>query len=124
MKHIIQEDENGCGVACVAMLANVSYGMARKTMFGRGDVKPTSTADLRKALLAFSLKPADLLIPLRTRHYSSLRERAILKVNVRKRNYWHWVVWNPNQGILDPAKPRDRYKRLRSISYLTVSSGT
>src|SRR6266481_121911 len=115
MKHIIQEDDNGCGVACVAMLADVSYGTARKAMFGLGDVRETSTADLRKALLAFSLKPADRLVPLRTRHYSSLREPAILKANLRKRNYWHWVVWNPNQGILDPDKPCNRYKRLRPI---------
>jgi len=39
MKRIVQEDENGCGMACVAMIAGIDYNNACnlfKTKSGRG----------------------------------------------------------------------------------------
>src|SRR5262249_26311406 len=37
MKRVPQLDENGCGIACVAMLANVSYDEARRAVGSTGN---------------------------------------------------------------------------------------
>src|SRR5438067_6614428 len=84
LRRIIQQDETGCGVACVAIFANVGYDDARKVMFGRARGTYTSTADLRRALCRFGFKPARRLIPFGRRgRYTDLREDAVLKLKAR-----------------------------------------
>jgi hypothetical protein len=106
MKRIFQIDEDGCGVACVAMLAGVSYKMALTKMFGDRHVTPTTTKQIRKELRKFGLFSARKLVrSIKWRHYTELRQDAILKVKIPKRSGagWHWIVWDAKRGkFLDP----------------------
>lgn len=50
---VMQEDDTGCGVACVAMLAGVSYAEAKRIVFGdrpRKQVFFMNSEDMRRAL--------------------------------------------------------------------------
>jgi hypothetical protein len=122
LRRIIQQDETGCGVACVAMFANVGYDNARKVMFGRARGTYTSTADIRRALGRFGFKPARRLMPFgRRRRYTDLRQDAVLKLKTRAHGEreWHWAVWDAHRRkLIDPAK--FPYKRFRVTSFLAV----
>jgi ABC-type bacteriocin/lantibiotic exporter with double-glycine peptidase domain len=125
VRRVIQKTKIECGVACVAMLANVSYKKAREALFGDGEVDRTWPIDMRRALVALGLNPAKRLTPLRAtlfkdriRRIESLDNNALVWTNETKKES-HWVVWDARRKkILDPLEPP--YKRLRPKSYLTV----
>jgi len=123
LRRIIQEDEAGCGVACVAIFAQVGYDDARKVMFGRRSGSYTSTGDIRWALGRFGFKPARRLVRFgKKRHYTDLREDAVLKLKARAHGEreWHWVVWDARRRkLIDPAK--FPHKRFRITSFLAVN---
>jgi hypothetical protein len=116
---IRQRQKKDCGVACVAMLAGVSYSVAKKAMFGDGAAGLTEASDLRAALADLGRSPGRL-VPLRRRDYRKLNGPALLKTNVRANGEWHWLVWS-GKKILDPKKPPYQLSRLRPISYLRVT---
>jgi hypothetical protein len=125
MKRISQLDEDGCGVACVAMIAGVSYHEARKRMFGDQNVTVTRTRELREALRDFGIACTGKLIPsTRRRHYKKLEQDAILKVKSLRsgKKDWHWMVWdNRRKRALDPEKEKDdRYVRPPVRSFLEI----
>jgi hypothetical protein len=120
VRRVPQLDKTGCGVACVASVAGVSYAKARRLMFGSSPGSYTDTGDLRSALRKHGVKVGPRLIPLRTRSYFDLAHHAILKVNVKRSSgYWHWVVWDAvRRRLIDPRQPP--YKRLRAVSFLKI----
>jgi hypothetical protein len=125
MRQIKQQDDWGCGVACVAMLAGVSYRDAKVVVHGKRGVVGTWTGDLIAALEHFDLNVGARLIPLRTRDYRQLRVNAVLKANVKKDGSWHWVVWDSDRrAIRDPHDGPEgwpsKVRRPRAISYLPI----
>jgi ABC-type bacteriocin/lantibiotic exporter with double-glycine peptidase domain len=125
MKQVIQADDAGCGIACVAMLARVTYAEARNKMFKKTDgVTGTFTWEVRKALRKFGMKSPKRLRVIRDRDaYRELRHNALLKLVTpsHKSGCWHWVVWDARRKkLLDPRK--QPYRRFRITSYLPVSS--
>lgn len=122
MREIRQRNDNDCGVACVAMVAGVSYFEARQQMFPDGAPGLTEKADLIAALEVLGRKPTQRLQSFLGIHHSviNLPFDAILKCNYRKASgEWHWVVWDAKyQKIRDPKRPK--YKRIRAHSYLRV----
>jgi len=63
MKAIVQEEETGCGLACVAMLAGESYQTVREAAAGRGiyagdDALYSDTAYVRRLLAHYGIKAA------------------------------------------------------------------
>ena len=123
MKRVLQENDEGCGVACVAMLAGVSYWEARVAVFGKRPrvVHSTHTADIRRALKRFGLRSAKRLISFgrETPEPKNIGINAILKVNRRKNGTWHWIVWDSKRKrLLDPQRPA--YKRPRLSSFLAI----
>ena len=118
MKRIVQRNSSDCEVACVAMLAGVTYEIAAATIFGTQRPSYTTATELREALLTLGRRPAKRFIAFNGRPHTSLCEPALLKVNPRMGDDgWHWVVWS-GTSILDPKHPP--YVRLRPVSYLTV----
>jgi hypothetical protein len=114
----MQKDEDGCGVACVAMLAGISYSQARSIMFGSEPVGLTSTSGLIDALVRLGRRPFNKrLSPLRGRNYRELKSDALLKV-IRPGKWWfHWIVWDAKrERHLDPKQPA--VKRPNVSSYL------
>lgn len=120
MRLVKQVDDNGCGLACVAMAAGTTYRTVRSFAFPDADVDGTSMKRLRKIMERHGVTLGDRLIPFRTRQPHDLPFDALLKVNVRKEGVeWHWVIWDhERQQVLDPKKPA--YKRLRFISYVRL----
>ena len=122
MRRIVQKDDVGCGIACVAMLSGQTYTSVRQLMFPDGKVSATSTAQIRSALADLGCDTGTGLVPLRGRNYRELTGDAVLNVWPRKNNRcWHWVVWDAaRKRVLDPSVPP--YKSIRAISYLTVAT--
>ena len=119
MRRVPQKHESDCGVACVAMLAGVSYAIARSAIFGKFQPTYTSAHDLRKAMKKFGINVA-LRAQRFPRRDPGPTVNALVKSNVRK-DSWHWVVWDANHSVfVDPRTPP--YTRLRPHSYYSVES--
>ncbi len=108
MKLVKQLDPKGCGVACVAMVAGISYEEAKRVLFPNHQRHKRSfasdTPDLRRALRSLGFQVADRCI--RISKTSQLNQTALLKVNRQPEGPFHWTVWDhQNQSILDPANP-------------------
>ena len=116
-KKVHQQTRTDCGLACMAMAANLTYEEAYRHFDAVGLATPrarkpafaTNFTELRSAL-------SQAGIPTRVRRYQSLAalpSRAILKVNVRPNGDWHWVfVERENENILcvfDPARKGPSY---------------
>lgn len=125
MKLVQEEDETGCGMACVAMLSGTDYFTSCRSFFrtksGRG--KLTSTKDVRVALRRAGLSSGHRLTRFKKGETcAAMKTDAVLHVRPyrrRKAKIGHWVVWDSkNRKILDPKKKP--YKRLWVHSYLPV----
>lgn len=107
---ILQQGRSDCGVACLAMAADLSYADAREVFVSVGladkrQKRPFSSnfQDLRRALSACG-KASTI------KHFAGwdrVGKSAILKVFVKKGVGWHWVYAgsDPQLGlfVLDPA---------------------
>ena len=107
--------DKDCGVACLAMIAGVSYEDAMVAL--HKDAKPRRTLlnELVAASTLLEVKLEPQLIPLLGDHIETLSGSALVKTNIT-RDGWHWVVWDAeSKTVLDPKiKP---YVRLRPVSY-------
>jgi hypothetical protein len=101
-----QDTKKGCGVACVAMVAGITFDDAAKVLGKRGCTK---THDLHIALgkLGFG-------IPARLRMLRGSIPDGILKVHRRQRSSgWHWIVkrgdkiYDPQQGAFSVSEYPD-----------------
>jgi ABC-type bacteriocin/lantibiotic exporter with double-glycine peptidase domain len=128
MKHVTQENDSGCGVACVAMLANKYYWEARLKILGRSDKAKhrTSVKEIRDGLKEYGLKMGKRHTFKKETWTSETQKRkfrAILVIRPRKSTpNWHWVVWDGDR-VLDPLLKGDRYENALSYcrSYFEVS---
>jgi ABC-type bacteriocin/lantibiotic exporter with double-glycine peptidase domain len=104
-----------CGVACVAMVSGYSYATAKAAIAEDDDSRSlrTDNANLRGALARLGVKVGSRAIPRST--FAGLNRRSIVAINYdRKRNTWHWVVFEPDPKggfVLDPRPTVKRNKR-------------
>lgn len=120
MKTIKQIDENDCGVACVAMLADVSYAEARAAIYPSGRARLTKTKDLHAALKSLGRNP----LTTRRQPFGSmtpydLDTDALVFVEMKDGyDSKHWVVWDAKaKKVRDPYHTRHEH-RLRG--YLPI----
>ena len=116
MKRVIQDDEAGCGIACVAMVTGKTYLQAKRFFLERiflpTDKKPhTRHYQLRRAHENFGIKTEKRPF----RYWRSIETDAIVPINRRRDGGWHLVVFVQEGNrpyILDPApgKGRRRYE--------------
>jgi hypothetical protein len=119
MTRVIQEHELGCGVACIAMLAGVTFQKAAVVIFPNGRIRPMRTSDIRRGAQHFGINVGERQRPLGSREYRDLNEDALLSVKFHGTNWWHWVLWDAkNRQLLDPREPA--YERPPIVSFLTV----
>ena len=108
MRWIRQRTATDCGVAAVAMVADVSYEkakMAFKRFPGRGF--ETEAKDLRSALKNLGLHLSKRPRPLRGAIKIRLKSDAIALVRLPDDNENHWIVWDACvQQLLDPMWQR------------------
>jgi len=115
MRRIIQKDDCGCGAACIAMLAGITYNQAAKSLYGEEEVDYTKTSEIRITLQTYGLTLAKKRVPfLRGKTATGLHRaiqeskielsfNAIVSTRPRRDGNWHWVVWDSKrQRILDP----------------------
>lgn len=139
IRRIKQEDNTGCGLACIAMLARTDYKEVREKAieFGirRNGKFYTNTRDLHKLGQAFDVKTnqrrvrcVDKRIKERpdTKARFVLPDTAILAINERNDGVWHWVVYRRtprDEYFLDPRSKREErrdFGRIRIESYIKV----
>ncbi|MBF0860371.1 hypothetical protein HKD24_14390 [Gluconobacter sp. LMG 31484] len=116
MKLIKQKTETDCGVACVAMLAGVSWAKARDALnFKKSDKKFYTDKDsVRNALTRLGVITEKNFVV--CKYPERLTKDALLRTNLLANGNWHWAVWDAKrQEILDPY-----YKRTRPLSCLIV----
>jgi len=120
MRYVRQRTDTECGIACIAMLADVSYEDARQALFGpkhKGKGR-TQKDQMRKALTGFGVITTKRLI--RCARQPTLKRDALVRANVApKSGNWHWAVWDARrQRFLDPLP----YKKnnLKPYSYLVI----
>lgn len=111
--HVRQKDADGCGVACVAMLADVSYEAARRACFPRldheglrsGERQPLDV-DARMMIQALwrlgfharesdTYKDQDAAVIMVYSYYPGKKNAA---------SWVHCVVWDTDEGrLMDPG---------------------
>ncbi|MDO8908424.1 MAG: cysteine peptidase family C39 domain-containing protein [Pseudohongiella sp.] len=132
LKRVIQKDSTGCGIACVAMIAGISYGEAKRTAIAHGIVKKrppyyTTSGELTELLRKFhrgATKGRKLS------KWESLDRLSIVGINFSSTHgTWHWVIYVPGIDagfVLDPRKSvkthkRTDFSRMRPRSYIAVT---
>ena len=125
MNIVKQIDDTGCGLACVAMIAQVTYKEAQATVFPTATPRKltfyTRPYQIRKALRGLGIPVAARTVRIREgrKEVMRLNTSALLQVNRQRDNKFHWVVWDHKQGtILDPLP--EPYIRLRIFGALFI----
>jgi len=99
MQPVIQQEANGCAIACTATLAGVSYAAAKKAekILGITAADATlwsGTAHIRKLLNYYKISTNPTETPFES--WQALPDRALLAIKWHKEKntaYWHWVVF-------------------------------
>ncbi len=121
IKRVVQKHDDGCGMACVAMLAGVSYWVACETIFGSHQSDATSLADVRCALMDFGVQTPEHMTPFWDADYTQLRNHALLALDPRPNGQWHWAVWDAmRRRIVDPLKTPSKQPVV--VGFLELSS--
>ena len=123
MKRVAQLDPNGCGVACVAMLAGVSYRSACALMFPDKRGNYTSHAQLRKALRRYGIGLGKR-VSLSGQRLNDLTVDGILSARIFwKGDDWsHWIVWDARrQALLDPYDEQISLRLTRLVGFYPAS---
>lgn len=113
MKAVIQEEQTGCGIASVAVLAGVTYQQAKFAanhlgIFAEDHHLWSDTHHIRSLLQHFDLEASSEEFPFQS--WESLPDLALLSTKWHLeygRPFWHWVVfWRGPQGavVLDSKK--------------------
>lgn len=113
MKPVIQQEVTGCGIACSAAIAGISYSKARQVANNLGihaddDSLWSDTKSVRKILKQLGIKVSPGETPFE--NWESLPDCALLSIKWHKEKgkpYWHWVVFtreNRKEYVLDSKK--------------------
>lgn len=128
MTYVKQKHFHDCGVACFAMLIDITYETAFHILFSSQPKKRkyylTTKAIKTAAVVNGFIVEQDRLK--RCKEWNDVPSNSLVKVwgeHIPK-NYWHWVVYrkekiyDPGRGVFKP----DKYP-LQLKSYLEVKKG-
>lgn len=113
MKPVIQQEVTGCGIACSAAIAGISYSKARQVansldIHADDESLWSDTKSVRKILKQLGIKVSPGETPFE--NWESLPDCALLSIKWHKEKnipYWHWVVFTRENGkeyVLDSKK--------------------
>jgi ABC-type bacteriocin/lantibiotic exporter with double-glycine peptidase domain len=113
MKAIVQQEKTGCGIACFAMLADISYSKAKTVaqelgIFASDSKLWSDSGYILKLCAEYKIKVGKDKTPFKD--WSSLPDRALLATKWHQFNqqaFWHWSVFVREQGeklVLDPSQ--------------------
>jgi ABC-type bacteriocin/lantibiotic exporter with double-glycine peptidase domain len=115
IRRVQQGDEEGCGIACVAMVMGKTYLQTKKFFLERVFLPTERKPHTRHYQLRCALRRLGIRTEKRAfRNWRSIESLSIVPINRRLDGGWHWVVFVPNSVrpyILDPTpgKGRRRY---------------
>lgn len=126
IKRIRQFHEDGCFVACLAMLLGETYSNVYAKLFpdrfdGHGDIPLEQASYILESL---GLKP----VPSRARRIKNLRRDAVIVIRWKDfPSLSHAAVWSSKRRkTLDPWKRYKRYvyeTQIEAIYYVDVAAG-
>ena len=135
MQIVIQKESTGCGLACVATIANQSYQHVKSVAdkLGINVQDPLLWSDtkyVQKLLAHYGLSPSNKTTPFKS--WDTLPSLALLAIKWHKINdraFWHWVIFwrGPEEPIvLDPKQGlqkniRTDFGRIKPKWFLTVT---
>lgn len=113
MKPVLQQETTGCGIACAATLAGVTYGKAKSEAKRLGITAEdkrlwSDTKHMRTLLAHFGIRLGNKQQPFTS--WKSLPEQALLAIKWHRLNgtpFWHWTVFirdNAGMAVLDPKR--------------------
>ena len=128
MKLIAQREYADCGVACLAMISNTSYGKALNASIDAGAAPFTRGAtcyQLRRALIALTGQAWRTTskatgLPLRT--YRGAAANVLIAISQQPRTGGHWIAATHDGWIYDPLveKPQRSWQAKRR-GYMIVN---
>ncbi len=129
MKHIIQKDDTGCGIACIAMIAGTTYKKIKVQFIKHKEAKKknvkgefyTKIGELADLAEMYNITLSRRIT--KFKDWDSIPDKAILKINYQKATKpryecWHWVVYRntaKERYVLDPATTNPKRKDLKRI---------
>ena len=110
MEPVVQEEKTGCGIACSAAIAGISYQQAKKIansidIYADDQTLWSETRHVRMLLAKLGVKTDNKELPFS--HWSSLPDCALLSIKwhlEKGKPFWHWAVYVRNehtQYVLD-----------------------
>lgn len=119
IKRVIQLDEMGCGIACVAAVVGRSYTAVKRTSIAHGIhsyAEPCSTdiGQLRSLLACHGVTTRRACF---TRSWRSVKELAIVGLSRELRQGWHWVVYVPRSGRGYVQDPNPTIQNARRVDF-------
>ena len=132
LKRVVQKDATGCGLACIAMVAGVSYTQAKKAAVKSRVVDENQPYYTNSGQLARILEElgGSAEKGRRLSHWSSLTSLCIVGIGYKEaEDTWHWVVFVPDRTgghVLDPRKSvttnrRKDFSRMVPHRYIPVT---
>jgi ABC-type bacteriocin/lantibiotic exporter with double-glycine peptidase domain len=105
MAYVEQKHSKDCGIACLAMLCDVSYEDAERAIPWRrqGWLEGTTTKQLREGAAKLGYRvDGDRMQVLGKKSWGSIPHNSLVKIPKPDSSDWHWVVWRKGK-VYDPA---------------------
>lgn len=115
IRRVQQGEEEGCGIACVAMVTGKTYLQAKNIFLERVFLQKERKPHTRHYQLRRALQKLGIVTEKRVfRNWRLIESLSIVPINRRGDGGWHWVIFVPNGTrpyLLDPmtGKGRRRY---------------
>lgn len=109
IQHVLQQHGDGCGVACLAMVAGISYDEALRIVFRR-PAEAVSDRMIDDEKIIRALRRRGYKVRRMRGDFRKLRRPVIVGIlwegQVPNNNEGHFVVWCPvTRKFVDPAYP-------------------
>ncbi len=134
MKPVVQEEKTGCGIACVAALAKISYAAMKKIAYEEGisasDPRLWSdTGYVKKLCAIMGIEVGKTQSSFKS--WERLPDCALLAIKWHQdkgTSFWHWTVFARDKKkyyVLDPKKnlkinQRTDFGRIKPKWYIEV----
>ena len=120
MRRTQQKGEDGCGIACVAMLAGTTYKKAKDKLPDFWETKGTTKKQMRYGLRhCYGIKTTKPK-PIGSKNYERFKFDAVLHGYLG--GELHWTIWDSEgEKLLDPYRPQLKF---RCTSFIRIIAGT
>ena len=113
VRRVQQDDEEGCGIACVAMFTGNTYKQMKKyfveNILKKQERLHTRNYQVRDVLRRYGIHTVNRVF----KKWHGIKTNAIVPINRRRGGGWHWVVFihdHENPYIIDPYFGKSRRK--------------